>query len=233
MIGSKVRRAAAGRTVPAGGFSPLDIGWTAAYWADDLSLADGASVTLWPDSSGNSYDLEVPATLTDPTFQSANTDLGSQPAVTFSNGAMTSPLFPAAILPFTMVIVGRTRSTASNQPISTADTFNDSSPAGLLRALSGNFAVYNGAGENIGTADTDGHIFLLDFTAGGDDAQIDGGSVLSMTAGGLSAIRVTLGRFGSVIGVPDIAFVGLHDGPLTSTERADLLTWSQDKYSTP
>jgi hypothetical protein len=76
-----------GLTNPAGliytvSFSPADIPGLQAWWkADALALADGASVSTWPDSSGNGHNATQTGTAR-PTFRVSG--LNGRPAVRFA-----------------------------------------------------------------------------------------------------------------------------------------------------
>ena len=216
------------------GFDPLSIGWHAAFYADDLARSDGASVATWSDSSGNSRDATAPSPAQEPTLRLSDAAMGGEPTVKFDgiDDYMSTTAF-ASLLPFTFVVVGRTRQVDGNLPF-VAGTWDGSSgsPPGLIREFDNRFAIFNGTSRSVTFSDTDAHIFIVEFAAGNDTAQVDSLET-SKSAGDKAAVGVGLGRFSSLNGPVDLSFVGLLDGTLTSQEKSDLLAWSQDKYGTP
>ena len=68
-------------------WGPQVINGLVAWWkADSLSLADGTTVTLWPDSSGNSHDAGQQTGQTAPTF--LNNQVNGLPALNFTGARL-------------------------------------------------------------------------------------------------------------------------------------------------
>lgn len=84
----------------AGSFDPLSLSPTAWWKADSLALSNGAAVSSWADSSGNSNTATQATGALQPTYNT--TGLNSHPAVSFDGGdVLTIPVAVDLLKPFT------------------------------------------------------------------------------------------------------------------------------------
>jgi hypothetical protein len=94
-----------------GGGATLDIeGIFARFKASDLSLADSAEVSSFPDSSGNGFDLAPFGTA--PTFTESNAEFNGKSTVTFgaSNGLQRSTADVGPLDHFTVIAIAKVTS---------------------------------------------------------------------------------------------------------------------------
>lgn len=134
-----------------------------------------------------------------------------------------------------LVVVGKALGTSDADFMDT-DTTEGGSGRSLFDVTGGFFRMFGGASTNVKTADTDVHLFIIEFSSTGDEyAHIDGvtygpGSAGDHIAGALTYIGGTPQGAGNADGV-QIAYAALLPRYTTAQERADLLAWFAANYS--
>lgn len=226
-MGHAMRRAAAGL-----GFSPLQVGWRNAWWAEGprftaLGLSDAAAVSTWPDEIG-SEDLTQSGSAR-PTYRSAGT-INSKPTVR-GNGTQqylnrTAASFSILSQPDTVVMVAK-YATLSNTPDpylidgagSTRQIITGKDGGTNTQWLAFAGSIVRGAGSN-----TSAHLLLGYFNGASSKMDVDGtqtatGNFGSNNLDGLALFtNSTFNYFASA----DIAFVGLYSGDArTDTKWSD------------
>lgn len=219
---------------------PYSIAWHSAFHADDLALADGAAVSSWADGSGNGRDLSQATASAQPTYRASHVALNNKPAVEGDGSDVLSSTatFTTLNVPYTVVVIGHATVINSAETFAAGtDTAFNHTTAQVAVNGSGSFVLYNGSVLAGPVADTSAHLFIAECdTASGGYLEIDGTTTAGSTGDrkinrfGLFAVpNTTASGFGQVA----IAFAGLYNGTLSSTERADLLAWAQTTYGTP
>ena len=225
-------------TQSAGGFDPLSIGWHTVFYADDLTLDDGDPVGTWPDSSGNSRDATQATAANQPAYRSAHTPLGGQPAVEAADGDfMKTAAFTALTQPNTIVAV-------CVLPATTATTLHDGIASGNRNLHYGvaqggddpRYSLFAGSANARSPVATDNTKRLVVSEYNGSSSRIilDGTAYSPGDPGSHSLTGLTVFSYfdGSNAKGLTIAFLGLADGLLTSTQLSDLHGWAQGKYGT-
>ena len=226
-----------------GSFSPLDISWHAAFWAEDPNWtppADGAAVSQWDDASGNGRHATQATGSKQPVYRASATKLNNQPAVqgdaaddalaTASWTALSQPVTVASIFAYRTIGFGRGASMVF-------DGITSSNRQTAFHVGSNNdLAIFAGTAltDTATVQDTDAHLWIATFDTT-DTLEEDGTTLLSGSAGSQTLTGITLfSDFGQTARMDGwISFLGVKNGTLTAQEKADLRSWSQSHYGTP
>jgi hypothetical protein len=209
-------------------FSPLDIPWVDAYWAEGpqflaLGLAEGDGVTTWPSETAGGVDLVNVATA--PVNRLAG--LGGRPSV---EAVGTSNLVRGGTTlaqPWTVVAV-YVRNGGNTSPAITGAQANGSSNAGIQR-------TQFSAGVGMSFTGPSGAA-LVAATANGSSSEVWMNGTLTATGNAgtsTNARRQMFSRQSTGIISPltgHIAFVGYIDRELTAEEHEDLGAWAIAHY---
>lgn len=235
---------AVGGTLPdAGGaaFSPLDLTWHTAFYADDITgLVDGDPIAQWDDASGNARHAKQATTAYRPVYRSAVAALNGQPAVE-ADGVddFLRVTFATEPQPYTAVAVIRSMNTAQLVSDYVYDLGAGSSAQVVLTAVDAGRMRYGTSGGVV-TSDPGVNVaspMLAVFEADGAASRflVNGTDYSNGTSGTVGASGVTL--FNAITsgaaGHFQMGFFGLYVGKFSSTELSDLFAWSQSKYGTP
>lgn len=236
-----VRRAASQRI---GGFDPLTVGWTHAYWAEGpefaaLGLSDGAAVGTWPDEIGTADLTQATAGLR-PTYRTAGT-INSVPAV---RGDGTQYYRDTASMtmaqPHSTVIVTRLTSVAGTWA-TIIDGKTGSNRAWVAVRTGGTLGwnLFAGGGNpTAGTPAANTSYLLMALLSGASSVldingtQVVAGNPGTHQRGGVSLFNSSadLGQAAAVSA--DIAFVGLFSGDArTDPKWSDFKAWVSSHYS--
>lgn len=160
-----------------------------------------------------------------------------QPALEFDgvDDSLAQSVF-TAITNRTIVIVGRNTYTGTPALSYFCDGLDNSNRSVVGRwPDTTDWLIQAGTNLAGGTPDSNLHLFVADFAAT-DALYIDGTSIFSGNAGthGTTGLRIGVDRTSTgnpLLGF--IAFIGLYEGTLDATAKANLRTWAQTKYGTP
>lgn len=239
--------------------SLLDIAWDHAYWtegpeftATPLTGSSGrfsgvssrggeAHVSSWPDEVGTADASTAAGTANQPFYTSSSADLNGKPTVFLKSTegidrhlrASFSTLTP----PLDIVVIGRCNALGGFY-------FFDNSTSARFRfgtLTTGGADVINkwvldfGGTTRYGSAsDTTGHLFRIRADIS-DSLFVDEVSDIAANAGASTLDGLTFfdtfGLSGPLKG--EIAFIGVKDTVLTSTEISDLHSYAQSHYGTP
>lgn len=226
----------------ASSFSPLQVGWTHAYWAEGpefvaLGLSDGGAVGTWPDEIGTADLTQATAGLR-PTYRTAGT-INSVPAV---RGDGTQYYRDTASMSMSQghstVVITRLTSVAG-----TWATIIDGTPANRawVAVRTGGTLGWNlyagGGNPTAGTpvANTS-YLLVTLFNGASSVLDINGTQVVAGDPGGNARGGVSLFNSSSALGRPaavsaDIAFVGLFSGDArTDPKWSQFKTWVTSHY---
>lgn len=195
-----------------------------------LAVADGASVQTWPDEIGSS-DLTQATSGNRPLYD-ADGYSGVKPSIHFNNLKFMQTAAWASMAQPNMVAMVFRYTTAVGTLWDGRDTSNRN---GLLRAGSGAYWIYGGAGTiQGGTTDTAAHLAVATYDTT-DVLEIDGSSVASGNAGTNALTGITVGAAfnGGSTCQAHIPLVLVYDTPLDSTQKAALRAAVQSHYGTP
>lgn len=217
-----------------GAFSPLDVGWEHVYWTEGpefqaLGLADGATVTTWPDEVSTA-DLTNGNASQRPTYVASDATFGA-PVVRFDGSDDDLHVdWPDISQPFEIVMVARFRALGSDWLFSAAPSMSGAS----IRDSGGAWRFGVSATLNGGTVNTTKHLHRAVVNGASSSFLVDEVSILSGDVGAGSQTGLTLARSSSGLGPAqlDVAFFGIVSGALTAQERSDLHAWSQATYGT-
>lgn len=235
-----VRQMMMGRK-PAGGgvFSPLDIAWTSAYWAEDPSWtppADGGAVSSWRDAGVDAADLAQADGARQPVYRASYTNLNGRPALEFDNDYMDASGASTKTQPVTLVAIGYINAVNNESSI-----FEGSSTTNRLifrpRSNGGTQILMNaGTTRRFGTA-LGAEKFMLTgvFNAGSSTCDVNGTAVAVGGSIGTSSYANTRIGVDQSLGTVSyyngaLAFLGILDGTLTTQELADLESWAASHY---
>lgn len=223
-----------GRQPAAGGpFSPLDIAWHTAFWAEDpawTNPGDGVAVAQWNDASGNARHATQATGLNQPVYRASEATFNNRPVVQGdASDFMKTAAFTALTQPNTLVVIGSTSATSGNRFFCDGITSTDRHL--FFRSSGGSFNANAGASLANGTANTSAHLFVAEFNGASTNFDRDGTRVTG-NAGTHSVTGLTLfaDNAGSNQLTGFLAFVGLHNGTLTAGELADLEAWAASHY---
>lgn len=228
-MGHALRRAASQRI---GGFDPLTVGWTHAYWAEGpefvaLGKSDGASMTIWPDEM-STMDLETTAGT--PTYQSSGWASPARPSVRFPGSALMVRGWSQS-QPFSAVVIAdRSGGGAFSYYIGGAGT------SGWAIYRLGASTLSGFAGSDVtATADSDAPHMLALYANGGSSALGVDGTFTSGSAGSNNPTVLSLGgRSDGVLAVffaGDIVFAGVASGDIrTDPKWSQFKTWVTSHY---
>lgn len=205
------------------------------YWTEGaefiaLGLADGASVSPWPDEVGVE-NLTNSNAARRPIYVASDATFNGKPVLRFDGSDDSlGDLYGASVAaPFEVVCIARYRALGN-------DYIYSLGPSGTGAELTEQFTVYNTGFGTGGTADTTQHFFRAVYDPGGTELFIDEVSTITGagTAVGFDLDGVTIAR--SSIGASsqlDIVLWGVSSGLLTAAERTALHAWAQTNYGTP
>lgn len=189
-------------TVTYAAFNPITgVGWHAAYWAENLALSNGASVSTWPDDIG-SEDLTGGANT--PVMVTSDASFNGHKSVHWVNDhdrgiGCTGGSHPATqAQPFAYVIIGKADSTpASGTSDRMAWASGTAALANLIRFTNGSAAwgFHAGGTERTGgTPNTSPHVVMAYWNGSSSRFEVDGGTISSgLSAGTDSHDGITLG----------------------------------------
>ena len=232
-MGHAMRRAA---SQLASSFSPLQVGWTHAHWAEGpeflaLGLSNGAAVSNWPDEIGTA-DL-VQATETKQPAYAATGGANSKPAIDPDGGDWLRVTYtPSIAQPVTVVVVGAMSTSASGELIDGA--VEDTGYINYISSGGGTFRMYAGAYITGPTGNTSPHLFMAYYNGASSVLGVDG-SETSGNAGTAARNGVTV--FGR--GAPGnnenqsnpASFVGVFTGDVrTDPKWAQFKAWVTSHY---
>lgn len=217
-----------------GGFSPLDIGWSHAYWAEGpefvaLGLSDGAAVSTWPDEIGT-LDAAQATPTKQPTYSSAGGPNGT-PTATFDGGDGVLTGAHSQAQTWSIVTIVKTTNAGglyyflgSPSPLVTLTINNSGTPYGF----------YAGAtGPGVGTVNTSWHLMRCKGAGASSVTELDG-TAATGNAGSALLGRIGIGSYdgaGGVGLVGSICFVGIAAGDVSADPSwADFETFVTDHY---
>lgn len=229
-------------------FSPLDIAWSAAWWASNpnQSFTPDQSVSSWSDATGGGrhlHDHAVGASIR-PEYRASVAGLNSKPALQFNATsdflATTANVWTSGHgMPYDIFVVLKQAavSVGTYRVITSTLSAITNTPEILTNSDSQWWAFAGGPGYvGGGTVDTNGHAMMARFTGGaGTLLEVDGSVVATDTEGNknLPDFIVNVRSSSTFYWGGHLAFVGVKFGTLTTTERSNLYTWSRSFYGTP
>ncbi len=228
VVSLALRRAASQRT---GGFDPLTVGWTHAYWAEGpefvaLGLSNGGAVGTFPDEIGTA-DLTQGTGSAQPAFQSSVAALGNRATVKSDGADWVGPTTITIITqPFSVVVV-ESGATAGSLLVSTTGDL------GWCFYMSGGVWLAN-AGSTISGGSADSGAHMLRFYANSassklaeDETVVVTGNAGTYGAGPIQLFRIPAG-FNSAA---HLAFVGIYAGDVTTDPKwASFKAWAATHY---
>jgi hypothetical protein len=220
-------------------FSPFDVGWTEAYWADDPDWSnpgDGNSVSSWRSGGSGARAVENGTGANQPIFRSSVLALNNHAAVDFdgSNDNLYTSTFTLDV-PHNLVVVGMIDSVPGERYV-VSYVANDN---GLfVRSATGTWSMYtlgyiNGGAYTIGagaalrvrSSDT---VLDNEIVTNGTSSGLTGNSY-SNTNDGLSLGGARAN--GGFCGDCHIAFVGYYEGDVTADVKwSELVSWVSSYY---
>lgn len=220
------------------GFSPLQVGWRNAWWAEGprfaaLGLADAAAVSTWPDEIGSEDLTQTGANR--PTYRAAGT-INSQPAVRNSGSQYlnrTAADFTALAQPDTVVLIAKHSTLANDQFATLFDGVPPNRQLLAGKSNTTNWVSYAGTVLVGGASDTSAHLLLGYFAGGISKIDVDGIQTATGDAGMTALDGVALFTDSGFIhpAQADIAFVGLASGDVrTDPKWAQFKAWVTSHY---
>jgi hypothetical protein len=206
-----------------GAFNPeTDVTWHSLFWAEGtdfkaLGLADAASVTTWPNETG-----EQDATATGTPLYDEVSNLNSQPAVLFDGTGdyfrtaafTTGPDYTSGV---SIVAVTKTANTTANQTY-----FDGSDPTSADRnAVKGQasgtvWRLNAGNNQDAGGWDTSAHLLVAQFDggSGNESLAVDGAVVIDGSAGPKGLVGLSIGvQYNDGASLDgEIALLGIYEG---------------------
>ena len=217
--------------------SPLDIAWTHSFWPEGpefvaSGIADGAGFEPWPDEDGT-LDLDAANAFRQPVYHSSVASMGGRPSVEFDGDSLLQQSFATSNLtqPYTLafVILNITLPSAAD-----GDLFKHSTGGVkvFMESTDGLWYMKSGASSFSGpAADTSAHLVVCEFAGASSSMTFDGTEYAGTvdTAGLAGTFEIGGSSSANYIDahLPFLAFI---NRALTSTEKADLLTWHQEHY---
>lgn len=164
----------------------------ALYLASSLALADGATVSTWPDSSGNGRTLSPAAwKVNNAVYAAASATFGGAPSVVFNQSAFVSAAF-AKSQALTLIQVA-TMTTVGSQGLGASASGRPkiyrASPNGELRMNAGSTL------QIANTALASPHLVVAKFNGASSTGQQDGGTAVVGAAGSGTVDLITLGGY--------------------------------------
>ncbi|HEX8781157.1 MAG TPA: hypothetical protein VF728_08340 [Nocardioides sp.] len=224
------------------GFTPppfdptVDISWFAYFYADQLGEANGATISLWADGSGNNRHVSQATTANRPTMVTAAAVLNNQKAVDFdTTDALASAAFTSDAQPHTVVVVGQSDRVGVNGTF--FDGISSTNRHAVLKNAANNLDIRSNNAIDMGVPlGNIAHLIIVEFNAGSSKSIVDGVVVNApSTPGNVALTGITVGaRYDGTNSLDGkIAFAGLFDGLLSDAQKANLLAWARGKYATP
>lgn len=223
---------------PAGGgssYNPLALTWHRVIWADDSSWVnpgDGNAVAQWDDASGNSRHFTQTDATKQPLFRSSVAALNNRAAVHFdgTNDVMDGA-FASMSQPWSAFAVVNLTKTASSTVF---DVGGGSTTRGLQTTSGSVWQLSYGITVSTGmAATTGGHVLYTVANGTSSFLDLNGTSSALLDAGTSAANSPRLGARGTGPFEPlggHIAFLGIKNSALSSTDLADLEAWASDYY---
>jgi hypothetical protein len=216
------------------GFSPLQVGWTHAYWAEGpefvaLGLSDGGAVSTWPDEVGTLDALQA-TTAKKPSYSAAGGP-NSTPTATFDGGDGVLTGTHSQAQTWSIVTIVKTTAPGgiyyflgSPSPLVTLTMNNSGTPYGF----------YAGApGPGVGTVNTSWHLMRCKGAGASSVTELDG-TPATGNAGSASLGNIGIGSYdgaGGVGLVGSICFVGIANGDVTTDPKwASFKAWVTSHY---
>lgn len=221
-------------------FSPLDLGWHTAFWAEDPNWShpvNGGQVSQWDDATGNARHAVQATSGSQPFYRASVAALNNQPAVDFvtTMKSLKTAAWTAVPQPWTLVAVGR----FSSDPGTTQYMFDGSGASNrsiLNNASSGGYRFYVGTGISGGTDDTNAHLFVGLANGASSLLAVDGTTLVSGNAGSHTQTGLTMGTSHTQVDnsfrfFGEIAFAGIFPGDVTADASwADFKAWVTSHY---
>lgn len=214
-------------------FDELSIPWDDVYDTNGplfkaLGLANGDTLTTWPSESGSGHALSVIAGA--PKFALSVASLNGSPAVQAFGAENMLCTTTALAQPWTIAIVVQRTGGSSTAAYAGAQ----GNSAVNLGLGSTNFS----AGATQSFTAVPGPSLMIGLANGASSTvTVDGTSVLAANAGSSTNTRRQLFSRQATLAIAPltgyIAFAGFIARDLTTTERANLLSWSRSHYGTP
>lgn len=213
-------------------FSPLDIAWHHAYWADApdwTDPGDGNAVSQWDDASGNARHIVQATGGNQPLFRSSVANLNSKGGVDFDGtDDYLDVTFAADITDVTETII------VCNVDATSGGGILHSPVATKARAVvisGGNWALDGGTLQT-GTSASTGAKALRAVWDATDTLDVNGTNRISANAGteDMGGIRLGTNAGTSTPFNGQIAFVATKVGGLTTQERSDITDWISSYY---
>lgn len=218
---------------------PPEVGWHAAWWADDVSLGDGDEVSTWSDRTGNGRDLTQATSGRYPLFRPTVSSLNNKAAVEFdgTDDYLRWTSGSGLSQPVTYVLVMRIRTASSRQVV-----YMDSADSGTAAALfkfnaDTGWNLFAGSGFAGATSPAIGvgNFAVRAMTNGSSSRFNINGTATSPTtnAGANQLYGVTLGahRDNSSAAAISVAFAAVYPGDVTADAGwAAFTAWVSDTY---
>jgi hypothetical protein len=214
-------------------FSPFDIPWLFAAWADDpdwTDPGDGNPVDTWRDGSGNSRDATSSSTER-PLFTSSLAALNNRGTLTFdgSNDNMATPTFTLTAT-YSLVAIASFNSSAGGDRFVMTTAYN----ADGIFARASTWSSYVGTYVDSGVArTTPGFLYAVYHSSATQSLmRVNNTSVSGGNFAGSPTNGVKLGGYGTSFNLGcDIAFAAAYSGILTDDAAwPDFVDWMNDYY---
>lgn len=213
-------------------FSPADLNGLAAWWkADTVALADGATVTTWPDSSGNGLDLTAVGA---PIYKTAG--LNNQPTVRLPGTATNYLKNDSINLAQPCTAFFAARRTAASGAVGAIVAGSPTVDVSLFINAGQTFGAFAGGVGGLTAAAasaTVAHVFAVVLNGASSTVGVDAlGSTFNIGANGFTA-GITVGARANRTGEffdGDVGEICLYTGALGATQATALLTYLGSKY---
>lgn len=228
------------RKPAAGGFSPLDIDWYAAFWAEDpdwTNPGDGNPVSSWRNAGSGDWGNAVQATVAyQPTFFASQVSFNNKPIVhgDLSDDFLLTDSGTKAFQPNTYVLIAA--ATGPGQHYMDGESTARRHTVYSWQNVNWYSGINRSPAVDLGIDSTTPHLVIADFNTTSSVLEVDGTQIDAGDVGNDELQGVTLfayrppvaGGYGG-----NIAFAAIYNGLLPAQDKADLLAWSQSHYGTP
>lgn len=215
--------------------APPSLPWQAAFWADDIAVADGAAVATWADRSGYGRDLTQATSGARPTFRATSSLFNGRAAVEFdgSDDLLRTSAWIAQSQPYSYVLLFQPRTLA------TYNTFMDqqANVSGATFGIeSGAWVLYGGSSTWSAGSPSAGTTYAARalLNAASSSVNANGSSITSGTNIGVGQSNgLTLGssRGSSNFAAITVAFAGVYIGNITAHANWSMFTaWVAAQY---